>query len=630
MDLALTLARAAHFAGAISLSGLFAFAAFIAGPPSRGMQRELGRLGWASAALLILAAPFWLLFVARSIGTESVGATISNGTALAVLTDTRFGHVMVFRLILVLAVMPCIALVGRRRARDLAATVIACASLAAIAWQGHGGGDFGWDGAVHLSADTAHLVAAGLWLGALLPLAILLRDAGSADVAFAAARRFSTLGFSCVAVLLVSGTINAWYLVGSVPALIGTPYGQLLLAKLALVAAMLWLAAINRWVIMPRMALGEDGATLRLAYHAAIEAALGLGVIVLVAAFGTMVPAAHEQPVWPFAHRLSLEAIGSAPASRWQAIVGTALALIGVAILTLGFYRRRVLMVAIGSILAGALGWRVLTMILVPATPSSYAVSPEPFSATTIARGQALYAQNCAACHGAEGHGDGPRGAELPIVPADLTAQLGVRSEGDLYSFITEGLDGGVMPSFAGLGATERWDIVVFLEAQQQASAASSTLIADVTMSPAPRAPDFTLPAPQGDAATLAALLARGGVLLVFATLPQSQSRLDQLQQWSDALHQADIAVVAMTDAPSVRDAYALYERRPQIAELPPAPHIEFLIDRTGAIRARWRPGDTPDWRALDVLEREIAAMRSLEAPPASAPATPSGHVHEG
>ena len=46
---------------------------------------------------------------------------------------------------------------------------------------------------------------------------------------------------------------NAWYLVGDVPALIGTDYGRLLLAKLALFAAMLVLAMANRWYLSVRL-----------------------------------------------------------------------------------------------------------------------------------------------------------------------------------------------------------------------------------------------------------------------------------------------------------------------------------------------------------------------------------------
>jgi copper resistance protein D len=46
-------------------------------------------------------------------------------------------------------------------------------------------------------------------------------------------------------VLIASGLINSWYLVGAFAALLGTLYGRLLLVKLSLFFGMLVLAAAN-------------------------------------------------------------------------------------------------------------------------------------------------------------------------------------------------------------------------------------------------------------------------------------------------------------------------------------------------------------------------------------------------
>src|SRR5262249_41433704 len=51
---------------------------------------------------------------------------------------------------------------------------------------------------------------------------------------------------------------------------------------------------------------------------------------------------------------------------------------------------------------------------------------------------------------------------------------------------------------------------------------------------------------------------------------------------------------------------------------------LEFLVDPAGTLRAVWAPGDKPDWRDADVMEREIAAGRS--APGAAR--TPGSHLH--
>lgn len=57
------------------------------------------------------------------------------------------------------------------------------------------------------------------------------------------------------------------------------------------------------------------------------------------------------------------------------------------------------------------------------------AAMPASASAQSIDFGQALFAQNCAACHGAEGAGDGPVAAHLDPKPADLRG-LAARNDG--------------------------------------------------------------------------------------------------------------------------------------------------------------------------------------------------------
>jgi copper resistance protein D len=110
--------------------------------------------------------------------------------------------------------------------------------------------------------------------------------------------RFSGMGYVAVAVLVASGLVNGWYLVGSLPGLVGTPYGQLLLVKLCLFAGMLCLAVMNRFWLVP--SLRKDGeasqghALARLRRHVVAEETLGLLVILIVSALGTMEPAVNQ------------------------------------------------------------------------------------------------------------------------------------------------------------------------------------------------------------------------------------------------------------------------------------------------------------------------------------------------
>jgi copper resistance protein D len=100
-----------------------------------------------------------------------------------------------------------------------------------------------------------------------------------------------------VSVLVLSGLINAWVLIGPEHALeaFGQVYGQVLIIKLVLVAAMLGFAAWNRWKLTPllRQAIagsGEDTAVRRLRLSVGAETALAVVVLALVALLGTLEP----------------------------------------------------------------------------------------------------------------------------------------------------------------------------------------------------------------------------------------------------------------------------------------------------------------------------------------------------
>jgi uncharacterized membrane protein len=130
-----------------------------------------------------------------------------------------------------------------------------------------------------------------------LPLTLLLASARDAQdqsmplLLRAATFRFSTVGLFAVGTLLATGIVNAAILVGSLPALLETIYGNLLLAKIGLFAAMVCVAAINRLHLRPR--LPNAGAIRQLARNTWIETGLGLSIIVIVSVLGILPPAAH-------------------------------------------------------------------------------------------------------------------------------------------------------------------------------------------------------------------------------------------------------------------------------------------------------------------------------------------------
>ena len=95
----------------------------------------------------------------------------------------------------------------------------------------------------------------------------------------------------------------------------------------------------------------------------------------------------------------------------------------------------------------------------------AYPVPLAPRQAPDLARGAALYAEQCASCHGAAGKGDGPnaKGLEPPPIAFTDVARARERSLFGLYQVIGQGLDGTAMASFAHLPSDDRWSLAFYV-----------------------------------------------------------------------------------------------------------------------------------------------------------------------
>jgi putative copper resistance protein D len=207
------------------------------------------------------------------------------GTLTKLLTDTRFGDVWLLRLLLLLSAALLVASNTVAWFRLLAASAL----LATIAWVGHSNTRPDIVGWLQVCADMAHLLAAGLWLGSLPALAMLLAY-GAADVS-AATRRFSTFGVIAVATLLLTGLFNTYLLTDSVWTLPKSDYGRLLLLKISLFIARVALAVTNRFYWTPKLPAGRAAAAIR--RHSIVEAGLGLTILFIVGLLGTLPPPLH-------------------------------------------------------------------------------------------------------------------------------------------------------------------------------------------------------------------------------------------------------------------------------------------------------------------------------------------------
>ena len=297
----LILARGVHIAATLLACGTIAYAVIIAEPAGAkvrasfaALRHQLTVLTWFALALTILSGAAWLVLLASDILGASITDVCLHGGAWPVLFDTRFGLVWCVRLVLAL-LLGVLIRQPATRGLQLAA---AAALIALPALVGHAGASPGMAGNFHLVSDMVHLLAAGAWLGGLPAFALLLARARSEpgwdDVAVTATRRFSVVGILSVGGLLASGLTNSWYLLSGPRDLVTTDYGRLVALKIGLFAAMVTLAAVNRFYLTPR--LPERSALRALLRNSIAEIGLGLCVVLFVAILGTLPPAAHIHP----------------------------------------------------------------------------------------------------------------------------------------------------------------------------------------------------------------------------------------------------------------------------------------------------------------------------------------------
>ena len=90
---------------------------------------------------------------------------------------------------------------------------------------------------------------------------------------------------------------------------------------------------------------------------------------------------------------------------------------------------------------------------------TAFPVPVAPRSAPDLSGADALYAENCASCHGATGAGDGPmsRGMDPPPIDFTYRARARERSLFALYQVIEQGLEETAMQSFAHLPTEDKW-----------------------------------------------------------------------------------------------------------------------------------------------------------------------------
>lgn len=132
-------------------------------------------------------------------------------------------------------------------------------------------------------------------------------------------------------------------------------------------------------------------------------------------------------------------------------------------------YLRRALALATAAIFLSACNMTLAADVTpppgyVPPTPMPTLGPLYPPNAPDIQNGAAIYAEKCAACHGATGLGDGEQGKQLPVTVAAfaLPETAHKASPAEWFRTVTQGNLDRFMPPFTSLSEQERWDVVAY------------------------------------------------------------------------------------------------------------------------------------------------------------------------
>jgi putative copper resistance protein D len=225
--------------------------------------------------------------------------TLVSGLAwLALMPDPDFASVWLFRLVLATALV-LLTLNKRATGRSLGTIILATGVLlASIALTGNSGSNDGPFWFQHRFSDAIHLVASGVWIGALVVFSRLVTISVRTDrkedlkMAHDALARFAGVGTITVGTLTLSGMTNPGLFLSS----LDSAYGQLLLAKLGVFGAMLAFAGANRFWLTPRLSATLEGrghlrtSVSALRMSVLIETTLGFVVLAMVAWLGVLPP----------------------------------------------------------------------------------------------------------------------------------------------------------------------------------------------------------------------------------------------------------------------------------------------------------------------------------------------------
>jgi copper transport protein len=251
----------------------------------------LGAFGGRPRSLPVVAVGGAVLALAGALGLL-VTEQRAVGVPMSDLLASSTGRPLVWLVIAVLVADALAVIAAAKEAWRPALWVAGTAAAAAMWVRASGGHAAAADPPLPQELlQTAHMVAAGLWIGGLVLLVLLLRETRGADAPVREVRRFSTVALGAVAVVVASGLARSFEELGGPlwTVDLGTTYGRALVGKVALSVALIAMGALNRRRSIPR--LGADARPLRRVVGT--ETVVALGVVLLTANLTSAAPPAE-------------------------------------------------------------------------------------------------------------------------------------------------------------------------------------------------------------------------------------------------------------------------------------------------------------------------------------------------
>jgi putative copper export protein len=243
---------------------------------------RLARLGVNGA--LVLTLGLVAVLVAQAVSWFGAAEWLDSDNLATLTTGTRWGQTWTTAIAAaILATLLMLVALARPAQRGVIVTAAAIVTALTVPLIGHGAGH----GLLNWLLHAAHLIGAGLWIGALAVLAratwVMWRDhSTSVDALTALLRRFSPLALSGAGLLIATGAFLAVQHIAALDALWTTPYGRTLLLKLTLVAGVAAIGFRNWRRVVPQAAHTGSATALRASLKLELAISL-LGVLLATA-----------------------------------------------------------------------------------------------------------------------------------------------------------------------------------------------------------------------------------------------------------------------------------------------------------------------------------------------------------